>query len=218
MERSEFIERLIACDVSITPYYDAVSGCAWKSHAEYADLTGLIDFECNFKNGLCKYHADGILRIKSYRKQKRAHKSRSNKDMIQRRIDRVYTCCCFGCYNSVGHLDSVKAFDIDFLAKRFKPDIGFWRKGKGCVLPRGKRSITCLGFRCGNIKDEKILSLLIEVLKTPWPAHHTPKFVDGNEYNKSCGRRRTVRWMTPGELRDRILKEKEKDGDKISTK
>jgi hypothetical protein len=58
--------------------------------------------------------------------------------------------CCHSCYDSVGYLGDqlYNKEEQQTILALFKPMIGFWRQGRGCVLPRRLRSITCLGYNC----------------------------------------------------------------------
>jgi len=105
-------------------------------------------------------------------------------------------------------MESIYGDDIDLLAKHFEPKIGFWRPGKGCILPRENRSITCLTHSCEDTvtKDNKLIQLLIDILYTPWSRYDElwyPKFI-----GIKLSRHRRRRWLTPKELKVMILEEK----------
>lgn len=91
-------------------------------------LTDSIDFKCNFnENGQCR----------------------------ENRVDWASghpACCCKDCARSTGYLDIMFENEIDEYAKSFNAKTGFWRKGKGCILPRKKRSPTCVTFTCEDIE------------------------------------------------------------------
>jgi hypothetical protein len=60
-------------------------------------------------------------------------------------------CCCLDCYTYAGHFhekDLIFAKDIPKYEALFEPKVGFWRKNKGCALPRALRSHTCLTYYC----------------------------------------------------------------------
>ena len=63
-------------------------------------------------------------------------------------------CCCQGCHETIGWFDYIPEKDFPLYAKKFsdKNKNGFWRKGKGCVLPRELRSTTCVSFLCGRYR------------------------------------------------------------------
>ena len=67
-------------------------------------------------------------------------------------------CCCSSCDTSLGYLKFIQNDQevIKRIAGLFQPKIGFWRKDKGCALPRKYRSAVCLGFRCGTAARRKI--------------------------------------------------------------
>jgi len=84
-----------------------------------AALTKHIDYDCQFVDGNCK--------------------SRDSK-----------MCCCTGCRHTLGHNRSIihSYADIKRMAKCYNTKTGFWRKDKGCILPRELMSATCLGHHC----------------------------------------------------------------------
>ena len=121
-----------------------------ETHKELANLTAKINFRCYFENGKCV-------------------------------ANRTEMCCCSTCNSSVGHFNTVffKPFDnkqfieeeMLYYAKKYRISTGFWRKGEGCILPRHKRSSTCLTYHCSNqlTNEEK---LLINVIRNYEP--HPP--------------------------------------------
>jgi len=94
---------------------------------EVAVLSSLMDFPCDFKNGKC------------------ADKLRSPK------------CCCANCAYSMGHFGRTwpnDLFTLDKYAKMFTVKNGFWRPGKGCILHRHMRSLTCAFYVCYGISKK----------------------------------------------------------------
>lgn len=61
-------------------------------------------------------------------------------------------CCCSGCATSGGYLRVVLAENIEKYQKAWDRNLGFWRKGKGCILPRNMRSSICSFFFCSAAK------------------------------------------------------------------
>jgi len=57
-------------------------------------------------------------------------------------------CCCTGCYSSRGYFKIMLSEDTTYYARHFQKTIGFWREGKGCILPHKRRSIICLVTHC----------------------------------------------------------------------
>lgn len=57
-------------------------------------------------------------------------------------------CCCRDCVNTMGYLTFVPEQDLWQYAKLYNVKTGYWRKDKGCVLPRELRSKTCLTYYC----------------------------------------------------------------------
>ncbi len=209
MNRTKFIEQLLKIDVAIDAHSE--SGCPWGLYERYADLTGLIDFQCDFMNGQCKmnnrYNCPDSLKDDKHRL--RSCESARRRKQIRLAIRSRQMCCCRGCYGSIGYLRAVNHNDIDMIAKHFKPEIGFWRKDGGCVLPRRKRSAVCLGYSCVTVKKTKgCLEILEDVLKTPWVStYNPPEFIDAYGWDKEDGRRRR-RWLTPSELEQMIISKK----------
>jgi len=112
-------------------------------HTELANLTSLIDFGCKFKDGKCIGSG-------------------------------VEMCCCSGCRGSTGFFRTTFFYDYSrkdriedemlYYAKKFNLKTGFWRKDKGCILPRRKRSATCLTYNCSDrLTDEE--GLLLNIIR-----------------------------------------------------
>ena len=100
-------------------------------HSEFrpsiAAMSSLLTFACDFKDSKC---------------------------MGERRPP---MCCCSGCRDFNGHFGSRWPNELDKLepyAKYFSKNTGFWRKGKGCALPRHMRSLTCAFHVCNTTKQE----------------------------------------------------------------
>jgi hypothetical protein len=62
-------------------------------------------------------------------------------------------CCCHDCLMNVGYFRIMFEHDVAYYSRRFSVKTGFWRKGKGCILPHHKRSIICLTHNC-NYPDK----------------------------------------------------------------
>ncbi len=101
-----------------------------KKYKELKDATGQINFTC-FDEG------------------KKCH-GRLKKDPN-------HMCCCQGCHSSLGYFEDDLIFEKDFETynslfvydeKDWRNSTGFWRKGKGCALPRELRSKTCVTYCC----------------------------------------------------------------------
>jgi hypothetical protein len=220
MERDQFVKCVLGRNVSIMQHRNKYN-CPWDVREEYAALTQFISFECDFKGDLCaKYRHDSctVKDIEYYRKALKTCKDPGERILLESRITRRQMCCCSICRTSVGHFNHINMSDIDMLASRFDPDIGFWRKGKGCVLPRAKRSTVCLGFMCSDVYGDgpNVATVLKRILHTPWkhgaPRQDPPKFIS------PYGRKSTQKWPSPAEMKEMLLKEKEKNGIKGSTK
>lgn len=113
-------------------------GWARDIYKKYARLTELIDYKCDFdESGICV--------------ERRRHKGTNE------------MCCCSGCATTVGWnpvLPKAKK-DLKILAKFYSRKTGYWRSGKGCMLPRDLRSSTCLTHKCGHKLNECEENLLL---------------------------------------------------------
>lgn len=117
----------------------------WQTHTRVASELKSVDFGCgNFHDGLCAYE--------------RKHKS----PYIGSKVGKG---CCGGCANAIGYLVTIPSGTAKQYANRFDKRLGFWRPGKGCILPRELRSITCLAFSCSVIKPKQE-NVLVQILKT----------------------------------------------------
>jgi hypothetical protein len=115
---------------------------------ELKRATELIEFPCNFQDGVCLSIRE-TPQMYSYEWGKAG-------------------CCCGDCRKKFGYL---RVFYHEFArhyVAAWNNKTGFWRKGKGCALPRYLRSKTCLQFTCSFVNNKLtklargILSLLEE--------------------------------------------------------
>jgi hypothetical protein len=129
-----------------------------KQYRELARSTSSIDFGCDFDStGYCK-------------KARKGQESRHNSEYTQNKIknsDSSYPfACCTSCAGQISHYykthtyahQSREAYNtlVPYKwKKQFSYFTGFWRFGKGCILPRAYRSITCLGCACGMTPKER---------------------------------------------------------------
>ena len=100
----------------------------WSWFKQLADHTEKIIFPCDFdERGACREH-----RHSEFNEVK---------------------CCCGGCSLSFGYFRVLpnNSYIAPRLLRKFDEKKGFWRKGKGCILPRHLRSHTCLGHVCGSV-------------------------------------------------------------------
>lgn len=137
-----------------SPFSAIIDDIRIKKSRKY-DLQNLIYYFINLKksteniNYKCNFDSDGIC-----------------KDNIS------IMCCCAECFQSCGYLfngpniifkSNLKKYIRYFSSKIInnksynKKAIGFWREGKGCILPREMRSHTCLSYHC---TDENISTLI----------------------------------------------------------
>jgi hypothetical protein len=64
-------------------------------------------------------------------------------------------CCCSDCLWSIGYFRRMLDKDLTYYSKHFSFKTGFWRKGKGCILPHKMRSVTCLTYHCNHSYQDK---------------------------------------------------------------
>lgn len=111
----------------------------YKNLIDLKNLTEYIKFPCNFNNkGICN--------------------SIETKKTLWPRSQK---CCCNKCEINYGHFRLIFKKDIPYYAKNWNTKTGFWRKGKGCILDRDKRSIICLTYFCNS--DEKLRRYLLSL-------------------------------------------------------
>jgi len=120
-------------------------GLEWSEWYKLAAMTRNIDYGCRFgkqiKNGVQD-------------KQATCSKQREYNTTDE-------MCCCSSCNTKLGYLKFIQNDPkvIKRIAGLFQPKTGFWRKGKGCILPRKYRSAVCLGYRCESAKRYEINSM-----------------------------------------------------------
>ncbi len=143
----------------VVPSKTAYGNLEWNDWYKLANATKYIDYGCEFDtNGVCIEEKDNTTLFNSYTPNP--------------------ACCCVNCYRNFGYAkriqDSQKV--IKLISSKFKKDVGFWRKGKGCILPRKYRSVVCLGYRCNTIinkvhfkkLDSILLSFIDIAQEQPW--------------------------------------------------
>jgi hypothetical protein len=67
---------------------------------------------------------------------------------ICRKMTTSSLCCCNECLSKVGYFRQMIDKNLTYYARHFSIKTGFWRKGKGCILSRKMRSVTCLTHHC----------------------------------------------------------------------
>jgi len=137
---------------------------SFDNRKKLADLTKHVDYDCGFgSTGRCKNY-------------------------LETPAEQLTMCCCNSCFDSMGYVDylptgdggwpydqkdnlkDLKVYARHFSEKAVKFSygytikIGYWRPGKGCILPRSYRSNTCLGYTCGKKKQTKWERRLFQLL------------------------------------------------------
>ena len=130
------------------PQYD--TDMTWEQYHQLAELTGEVDFKCDFdEKGQCRG-----LRERSPGMWRSAPQ-----------------CCCQDCPMTVGYHNNISEDQAKVMKKRWSKKTGFWRKGKGCTLPRMYRSPICLTYDCrydsgGRAKQYKALREVMSFLES----------------------------------------------------
>jgi hypothetical protein len=74
-------------------------------------------------------------------------------------------CCVKDCVSKTGFLKNICSEDLSKYENNWDIDTGFYRVGKGCVLPIRLRSIICLTFSCRtDFMKDKLSYGLIKLL------------------------------------------------------
>ena len=106
-----------------------VEGYLPKNFMALVELTEKLNFKCEFDDrGICK--------------------SKRNSNYLS--DEEAAKCCCHGCRACVGFIYELPN-DMRLIkryARHFDAKTGFWRPGKGCVLPRSMRHKTCVTYNC----------------------------------------------------------------------
>lgn len=62
--------------------------------------------------------------------------------------------CCGSCAMRIGYQEIIIKSDLPRYACLYQKDIGYWRKGFGCILPHSMRSEICLTYACSHLQME----------------------------------------------------------------
>jgi hypothetical protein len=140
--------------VDIVPEEDVYIGfLPLDIYRRLAVLAQRLDFKCTFNaNGECSGY--------------------TKSDGEWQQTDRFYNwhvgSCCTICRKRVGYWDEQPTIDLvqyntmDKLFGRY----GFWRRGKGCILPWMYRSPTCLAYVCDDqVEFNSAENLLLEAIR-----------------------------------------------------
>lgn len=123
---------------------------SWKEYTRRALLTATVDFGCAHNGTTCAM-------------------TRKNPSYESKR--KPGTACCYNCQNSYGNLRVIRPGTSGYYARLFDWELGFWRPGRGCILPRPMRSDGCLGWQCyeqfSKVRTELIMSIGEIRLKQP---------------------------------------------------
>jgi len=107
---------------------------SWEQYGKISELFGEIDFGCNFEQGHCNPRHYPLEHI--------------SKDQAS------HPCCCVGCANKwvePGYLRIIPKGKTNEIFSYWNSKTGFWRKDKGCILPRKYRSPICVTYLCAGI-------------------------------------------------------------------
>jgi hypothetical protein len=137
----------------------------WGDLYDLKEATKYVDYDCQFDEaGICK----------GKRRYINARFPQQGRTLLTR-------CCCIGCGRGGGYLrnipndfETIKTMARLFDNGRWKR--GFWRAGKGCILPRKYRSVTCLDMHCNPNLSKSELRLLDAI-------RHGPEWIRANVDN-----------------------------------
>lgn len=121
--RVDSLVRRVLCSMEADHIDISGKKVSWSYYKARAKRTGQLDFDCQFKDGHCK---------------------RSRNDASPE----AKMGCCQGCPSTIGYLKEIERGSAWSYAQLFDPLTGFWREGKGCILPREMRSPICLSYNC----------------------------------------------------------------------
>lgn len=136
MKTDQFIRLALTRGKQFVNY---INGWTFQEYRRLAALTEFYDYGCDFSDdGLC---------------------FRYRRPDMPKPDDGICKCCCHSCYGSTGYLYKFpnEYEQIKIYAHFYKhhsnhwkdpENLGFWREGKGCILPRELRSPTCLTHMC----------------------------------------------------------------------
>lgn len=141
METSDFIEKYLHNRYLKGDIIVEPQNCTWLFLEFLKDSTKFVDYGCNFNvKGDCKKYKS------------------------------ITKCCCSNCKFHIGYLYMLKnnLESLKKIAHLYNKTTGFWRKEKGCILPRKYRSQTCVCYHCGLLKNknDKALLLLIRLFES----------------------------------------------------
>jgi len=167
----------------------------WDEYADLAELTGLIDFGCEFDRWGCKKYRFSPKQKKDYTKSLMINGKNATSDAWD------VMCCCCGCWSSIGHTrtfpNDMKA--IKLIARCYKNKIGFWRP-TGCALPRKYRPPICLAYKCSSDIFPESGRLVLKYL-------HMSKKEVIRHYSKHSGRKMTFIFEVTTALKREIERE-----------
>ena len=179
-------------------YYEVMN---WSTYYKLADLTKYLDYDCRFTELGCKQYC-----FKN--KKEKEEWINKNKGENKRRVYWKLMCCCGGCRGSLGYLPSIAPGAVRIYARHFHYKTGFWREGKGCVLPRKYRSITCLGHSC-SANHSETGRLLLKAL-TMSERQLLEYFCKNFKKHRLIGRYRWSASSITRYFKEELLKEKER--------
>ena len=109
-------------------------GETWGEREAVAEKTANINFGCDFEGNTCR----------AMREKRRG-------------------CCCQSCSSKHGFLEKIKPSALKEILPLFDRVWGFWRPGKGCILPRKWLSPPCLFFACLPFMKKKDQHNLVQI-------------------------------------------------------
>lgn len=114
--------RLRRYNVQLSPDF----GDTWKERERRATTTASFNYGCDWQEGKCK----------------------EQREVPDRSTSRA---CCSTCASHVGFIRYLPWYAIRYVRSLFNQKTGFWREGRGCIVPRKWRSWGCLTYTCRHI-------------------------------------------------------------------
>lgn len=156
--------------------YQNLGSNFWKPYQRLAELTRYINYNCNFSTtGVCNPTG----------RERNGSNPRN---------------CCSSCQTAIGYMYRIPdPQDLAHIAPLFDEELGFWRIGTGCILPRRYRSPTCLCFHCGSLDVPE--RKLIDALR-----------YYSRDFKEECETRRKARYLVLKAALERMHEDRQKGG------
>ena len=150
--RKTLLKLLEAKEAPMLKYWTGQS-VQWAAHKIFARATAKIAFGCDIRPD-----PNGVVTCKN-RRDLEGYACRYPHSTTER----VEMACCVGCASALGYLDTIPPGSARRYVRYWSKATGFWRKGKGCLLPRTMRSVTCLRYNCSDEASKAVHTVLVQI-------------------------------------------------------